>query len=475
MPVTDLHPRAEGNTEQTEPFAVAVIGAGASGVLVAAQFLRQAEATARLALIGADARAGRGVAYDTPYRSHLLNVPAGNMSAFPDDQDHFVRWLNGRLPQATAGTFAPRMLYGDYLADILAQYAARPTLQRFAATAVRLTRHNDLWQIHLTDGHRVSAACVVLALGNLLPPYDPVQLNREAVPAYVPNPWSPDVARGLAANVPVLVIGTGLTMVDVVLGLREQGHQGQIVAISRNGRLSQAHAPYTPRPLPDLPYEITSPRQALRWLRREITAAQHEGYNWRAVIDSLRPYTAVIWRQWSIGERASFLRHARSLWDIHRHRMPAQAAMLLTNLIEQKILAIHAGQITAVSATEQGVNVTWQPAGTKDTQRLTVARVINCTGPARDYTSVTLPLIAGLRDAGWLTPDPLKLGWATDDDGRLIGSDGQATPGLFTLGPPRIPGLWESLAMPEIRHQAADLGQLLAYETAQTAVTTSNP
>jgi uncharacterized NAD(P)/FAD-binding protein YdhS len=75
-----------------------------------------------------------------------------------------------------------------------------------------------------------------------------------------------------------------------------------------------------------------------------------------------------------------------------------------------------------------------------------------------------MPLIASLREAGWLTPDPLKLGWVTDDEGRLIGADGNSAAGLYTIGPLRIADLWESIAMPEIRVQAAALAKVLVAE-----------
>ena len=92
----------------TEPKLDAVIiGAGASGVLAALQ-IRRILPEAGVALIEAGARAARGLAYGTPYGAHLLNVPARNMSAFPDDPGHFVRWLAARVPSTGAETYAPR-------------------------------------------------------------------------------------------------------------------------------------------------------------------------------------------------------------------------------------------------------------------------------------------------------------------------------------------------------------------------------
>ncbi len=443
------------------PFDVAVIGAGASGALMAAQFRRNAPVQARLALIGPDQHAGRGIAYETHYRSHLLNVRAANMSAFPDDMDHFLRWLQYRDPDAHSKTFAPRSVYGDYLADLLKVPAKGfAGIIRFTGTAVELSKSNGLWSVYLDDGSSILARTVVLALGNQLPA-DPLQLQSKHMPSYWRNPWAPDVALGLPAHAPVLLIGTGQTAVDVVMSLREGGHRGPIYAISRHGRLSQEHVDFSRRPTVKLPAGLNSPVAALRWLRKEIEIARREGYDWRAVLDGIRPHTAAIWRSWSVPQRASFLRHARNLWDIHRHRVAPVIYRQIQELIAQNVLSIHCGKIDSMYAIAQGIAVNWQPTGGRELKTLQVARVINCTGPDRDYAQTNQPLIVSLRRSGWLTPDALRLGIETNNDGQLLDPDGSPVPGLFALGPLRIPALWESIAIPEIRIQAAALVKLL--------------
>lgn len=445
-----------------QAFDVAIVGAGASGTLVAAQ-LCKLWPEARVALIGNTARPARGVAYDTPYQSHLLNVCAGNMSAFPDDRDHFTRWLAQRRPTATGADFAPRAWYGDYLAEILAEALRAPVpIILITDEVVSMMRYGDRWLLQLTDSAALIARSVVLAVGNL-PPNDPLGFSAE-LSGYWSNPWRADVARHLATAAPVLIIGTGLTMVDVVLALREMGHRGPIAALSQHGRVYERHAPFTSRPLTRLPADFDSPRRALRWLRNGIERAQRKGNNWRAVIDSLRPHTAVIWQQWSPAQRASFLRHGRNLWNIHRHRVPPQVGSQLDELIAQGTLTIHAGRVLSAEATAQGVKVNWLPKDDNQPQQFDVARVINCTGPNRDYSRVNTPLITSLRKGGWLTPDPLRLGWVTDIDGRLIGVAGNSVAGLYTIGPLRIADLWESIAIPEIRVQAAALANVLIAE-----------
>lgn len=417
---------------------IAIIGAGASGTLTA---VHAAQAGSSVALIDAGARAARGLAYGTPYGAHLLNVPAGRMSAKPDEPNHFLQWLRGRMPDAHSGTFAPRASYGDYLASLL----IASDVTRVGGSAVGLTPFENGWTVHLHDGRTLEARAAVLALGNL-PPADPLRLGGDAPAEYIRDPWAPGVSLGLAPDAPVLLIGTGLTALDIAIALRHDGHRGPIHALSRNGRLPQPHAAAAARPLPSLPDAFASPRGALRWVRREVAG----GAEWRAVIDSLRTHTAAIWRGWSLAQRGSFLRHLRNLWDVHRHRFAPETG------VEVDVLR---GRIVGIEA---GLEVIWRPTGSEAVRTLRVARAVNCTGPACDYSRIDLPLVGQLRRAGWLTPDPLRLGIETDLDGRLLDRSGQVVPGLFTLGPLRRPSLWESTAIPEIRSQAVALANLLS-------------
>lgn len=427
-------------------YRAAIIGAGASGTLLAAHWRGIAPPDARIALVEAGARAARGLAYGTPYGAHLLNVPAARMSAFTDDPEHFLRWLRERMPSAIPGTFAPRALYGEYLAHVL-EGGGSSNIVRVAGTAVGITRQDGYWIVHLHDSRTIRANAVVLALGNL-PPADPIRDSEVGPPRYLRDPWAPGAAVGLERDAPVLLIGTGLTMVDIALSLRAEGHRGTLHALSRHGRLPQTHAPSTAQTLA-LPDNVDSPRRVMRWIREQISG------EWRPIIDALRPHTATIWRRWSIAQRTSFLRHAKNIWDVHRHRMAPEVAERLA----ETPLVVHAGHVERMHG---DVDVTWRDRESGESRTMKFARVINCTGPASDYARVELPLVVQLRQAGWLTPDPLGLGVETGENGALLGYDRNRVDGLFTLGPLRRPALWESTAIPEIRQQAADLARHLA-------------
>ena len=449
-------------------FHVAVVGTGASGTLVAAQFKRLAP-QGRLVIIGNEPRPARGVAYSTTFQSNLLNVPAGNMSAFPHDMSHFTNWLIHRRPHANASSFAKRELYGEYLAEIFDSVISDKTNTQYIRESVTdLSKEDDIWTIQLSNGDSIQAQTVVLAFGNFLPPNDPIDFG--AIESnYYRNPWLSDSIKNLDADAPVLLLGTGLTSIDVALSLRELGHRGIIHAISRRGRLYLTHKYHASFPLLSVPEDFKSPLGALRWIRSKVENLKSDELDWRSVIDSLRPHTATIWQSWSIAQKKSFLRHARNLWDIHRHRIAPKIAEQLNALLDEKTLQIHSGHL--ISATPNGLNanIRWQDAN-GEIQTLTVTRVINCTGPSRDYSKIQSPLIRNLRKKGFIVPDELRLGFETDSQGRFVDSKGESVQGLFTLGPTRIPALWESIAIPEIREQALNVAELIISETIEAFI-----
>lgn len=467
----------------------AILGAGASGILCALQ-LHRYQPGKRVLLIDS-AGTWRGLAYRTPYDCHLLNVRAGNMSAFPDQPEHFSRWLAERSPAATRDTFAPRRRYGDYLEQLLELCCAEPgsRIERQIGTAVSLERVGGRWVVGLAGGRSVVAAAVVLALGNPAPG-DHAWARGLTGAHYIPDPWAllEDRLQGRmdggwrsGVEAPILLVGTGLTAVDVLLSLRADGYRGQVHAISRRGLLPRGHVQHPSSPVPgELSTGVppaapaASPAIFLKWLRAEIMRAERAGGDWRAVIDALRPHHTRIWSGWTEAEKRRFLRHLRPYWEVVRHRAAPEVAAAIDGEISAGTLVVHAGRIESLREELEGVLVRWRSSPRTrrsipsplaphpgDSSDLYVQAVFNCTGPASDYSRVDHPLIAQLRGAGMLVPDPLGLGVETDAEGRMLDSAGRVIEGLWALGALRRAKLWESTAIPEIRTHAADLARRL--------------
>ena len=432
---------------------VAIIGAGFSGTLLAINLLRHDGPAATLIERG-DA-AGLGVAYGTRQSDHLLNVRAANMSAFPDRPDHFVAWLAGRNGAGGPTDFVPRALYGAYLRETLAaaQAAAPGRLTVIEGEAVGV----DGATVRLKDSGRVDADAVVLAVGNLAPQVPPGLERIADGPGYVGNPWAAGATAGLADGDTVLLIGTGLTMVDVALTLEAQGFAGRIVALSRRGLLPHRHAPATPAAQP-----LTErPRPPLSALVRSVRA-RGDAIGWRSAIDELRPFTQGIWAAAEPSERRRFLRHLRPWWDIHRHRLAPAVADRVEAMVARGRLTLLAGKSRDAQAIEDGVRVTWRPRGESEERRLDVTRVISCIGPQGDVARTDDPLLAALVSAGRIRPDGEHLGIDVEVTGRVLHADGQSDDRLFAIGPMTRGAFWEIVAVPDLRRQVWDVARYLS-------------
>ena len=432
---------------------IAIIGGGFSGSMLAAQLLRAG--AQRVTLIERAGDAGRGLAFGAADPIHLLNVRAGNMSAWPDRPGHFAEWL-GERGDATA--FAARRDFGAYVEEQLAaaeqEHPGR--LARVQADAVDLVERDTGVSVTLADGATIDADAAVLAIGNLPPPPPGRQLATLPEGLWVADPWAGDIAAGLGADDKVLVIGTGLTMVDVVVLLEERGFKGSILALSRRGLIPQAHAdgPHA-EPRQEMPGTTAS------HLLREIRT-RGEAIGWRHAVDQLRPFTQRLWKAASDAERSRFLRHLRPWWDIHRHRIAQRVSARVAAMIERGQLRVAAGKIASVEADGDRAAVSWRPRGSEQLGRIEVARIINCTGPEADLPRSPEPLLKALFERGAIRPGPVGLGIDVDDQMRVLGKDGTPDRRLYAVGPITRGLLWEIVAVPDIRGQVADVAARLA-------------
>ncbi|MER6122459.1 FAD/NAD(P)-binding protein [Streptomyces sp. NPDC001795] len=443
-------------------YALAIVGAGAAGALTAIQLCETAarrRTPLELVLVDPAPEAGRGTAYATPDPRHRLNVPAGGMSCYPDDPGHFTRWLcrHGE-PNVTAADFVTRYRFGAYLADTLGQAIVRAhgvaRVRRVRARAEGCADTADgRLELRLTDGELLTADGAVLATGPAAGNAAWAPPGLRSSPRFIATPWAPAALDGpLADTADVLLVGTGLTAVDLALTLDRPGRT--MHAVSRGGLLPQPHAltPAGEMPAPEGLYGAS-----LDGLRRAVY--RHAGRalrlhgDWRPALDSLRPHTAHLWRNLTLQEREEFLERDGALWNTHRHRMAPATAEALARLRAARRLRVYSGGVAAAHAERDGT----MTVTLADGRTLHAGWVIDCTGPGRHLDD---PLWRSLVDAGAAVPGPLGMGVATRD-GRLLDDLGRTVRPLFTLGAPRRGELWETTAIPEIRVQAAAMAQEL--------------
>ena len=373
------------------------------------------------------------------------------MSAWSGEPSHFANWYaaSGGGPR----DFAKRCTYGRYLGEILDDAVASGETQIVSACATAAQRMADGWRLGLEDGSTIEASALVLAIGN----QEPALLDAFAGvrTRVIRNPWGVE-ARGAveelaATGDDVLLVGTGLTMIDVVLSLDAAGHQGKIVAISRRGLVPRSHTDFNPAPVTagKLPSRLGP---LLRWLR---TRSAEVG--WRAAVDSLRPHSQRLWQQFSSEEQRRFLRHARPWWDVHRHRIAAEVATTIARLVGEGRLEIVAGQVASARTTEWGVEVQYRRRGSAKGQTAPFAYAFNCTGPLHSMTKSEDPLLRDLLDGGLVQPDELDIGLDIDAHWR-------AAERMWAIGPLTKGRYWEITAVPDIREQAAAIADDIERE-----------
>jgi uncharacterized NAD(P)/FAD-binding protein YdhS len=454
---------------------IAIVGAGFCGTITAVNLLRQPHTgPLRILLIDREPHA-RGVAYAAHPFPYLLNVPASRMSALSSDPLHFLRYAQQTMPAVTAEDFLPRAVYGDYLEEVLlsAQREAAPhvRLERVTGTvsSIQIWRPGHTFILGFAGGHEITATEVVLAMGNPPPAEIPgTDALREST-RLIENPWTAQPA--VEGDESVLVIGTGLTMADVVGAIQQLGRgPARVHAISRHGLLPprqtafrHSHSEFDPLPL--LRAASVSTRQLFRLVRQYSREAQDRGGDWREAITFVRTLVPRLWAKLPVRERRRFVRHARAYWDIHRHRLPPSVRSAIDTLRDAQRLTVHAGRILRLEPVGDQVRVTWRPRGQDETAVLLVDRVVNCTGPDYRCRSSRDPLIGNLVANGLIQPDELDTGLRTVSTGRVLNLMGHATRGLYYVGPMLRADHWEATAVQELREHAERLARQLALQT----------
>jgi uncharacterized NAD(P)/FAD-binding protein YdhS len=448
-------------------YSVVIVGGGFSGAVLAAQLTRQGNDVFSVMVVDRSSVRARGVAYGTHCGGHLLNVPAGSMSAFPDQPDHFLRWAQTHYDRAvTAARFLPRRIYGQYIEWLLAEAAeAHPGKIAWRNDQVEsVTRSGEAATVRLRSGKAITADKVVLALGNFAPAASSLPETLRGSRSYIPNPWAQGALYGTENDDRILLVGSGLTSIDMVVALRARGFKGVIHLLSRHGLLPQRHKPVQAWPAFGNQTALRTTRGLTRLVRQQVEAAERHGSDWRAVIDSLRPFSSAIWQALPIKEKRRFLRHVRPYWEVHRHRVAPEIGCLLEQQLGAGEIETHAGRMVDCQEREDKVEVIFRDCKTREHVGLTVDRVLNCTGPETDCRKLNDPLVDDLLRQGLVRPDPLHIGLDVAEDGALIDAQGVPSSVMYTVGPARKGRLWETTAVPEIRQQVAGLASLLTAE-----------
>ena len=455
---------------------IGIIGSGFAGMMTAVQLVHQSNQAFEIVLIDEDENFNKGIAYKPYSDKHLLNVVTGKMSAFPYQPDHFLDWVmqksefKNKERLLIANSFLPRKIYGEYLCSIWEETKNIAFSKQIKITVINcLVCDLDIVEYHvdlqLGNGIQLSVDHCVIATGNHIPRNPSIQnMDFYRSPNYFQNPWKIESVKGLRGNLPVLIIGNGLTMVDAVFGLLEQGFQAKIYSISPHGFniLPHRHNGMKYNQLVDSLGKEMRLYDLVKTVLLHIRKVREFGISAEPIIDSLRPKSQKIWRSLTDEEKELFLSRFRHLWGVARHRIPLHSHDKIQQLRIDGKLHIHSGRLMNMHESAESVNVEYFDKKEKKLKEIKVSRVINCTGPETDLMNLQNHFLKKCLIKGILKQDKLKLGIQTDiDTFQIIKFDGVTHSNLYTLGSNLKGELWESTAVNEIRDQAERLAQQL--------------
>ncbi|MFC6337977.1 NAD(P)-binding protein [Pseudomonas sp. CCM 7891] len=454
---------------------VLIVGGGLSGTMLAAQLLRQ-PGERQILVIEPRSELGRGEAYSAVELGHTLNGNAARMSVDPDNADDLTQWLTeyiaaGGWPESdqqhvpVSELFPPRGIFGLYAQQRLAEAQAHShsTIEHIRAEVIDLQVDECSTRLTLDNGQQLRGAFAVLATG-MFPATRTPQTTSSGLNAATVDPWDVEAMTQLDSQSTVLIIGSGLTMVDAVVSLEQAGHRGPIEIFSRHGLLP--HVRRQPPGWADFLAEdhaLCSPRQLVREVRRQCHAALDQDVDWQAPLDTVRAHIGRLWSQASEREKRQFVRHVRPWWESHHHRSPPLSAELVARLHGEGRLRIHAASFKGVESSASGeVRILLRRRGEQQTTLVTGAALINSSGIEYDWRRVDRPLPRQLLARGLIQPGPLALGIAAHVSGAVLDVDGHVSQRLFAMGPPLRGMWWESTAVTDVASQAKALAARLA-------------
>lgn len=413
----------------------AIIGGGYSGAIATIALLKRLPPGHSITIYDPGNEIGRGIAYARGPDHRLLNVAAHTVALIPDEKGDFCTWAVNRFRdadryrEADGAYFFPRPWFGTYMQERLASaIAGNPdvVLEHRKSIALAVEREGEHLLVRSADGaHAFDRA--IFAIGNA-PPSPIRMLESCESPIVEQSAWEFNPKR-VPSDARIVIVGSGLTMADVVADLEACGHRGPITCISRNGRRPHpsvgVRAEFTPDE--EGPPPATA-RQLVRRVRAWAADTVAQGGRWISCVDHVIRHTPALWRALSPIERSRLRRHARSLWEIHRYKMPPAAHRRIEGLIA-------AGRFTHLKAKVLGiVRGGVQVRETNGVRTVPADIVINASGFDATYGTSLAPLSALFEASGFEAGRIVKDGFAVDDHGRLLQTQPDVRGRLYGLG-----------------------------------------
>ncbi|SFB54555.1 Uncharacterized NAD(P)/FAD-binding protein YdhS [Amycolatopsis marina] len=402
---------------------IGIIGAGAAGVSLLDALSLTEPPPSGVTVFEGSSCLWRGRAYQPDVDAVRVNAPPALMSIRHDDQLHYTRWLaehDGHLDTLLGVPIVPRAVYGEYL-----EATAMAAISRLRHRGCHVSVIND-WVtgysplLTRTGGtHTLDHAVLCVGGGRPLDHY-----GLEGSPGFVLEPYP--LARtlyGVPDGSHVVVIGSGLTAVDIVAALAANGHSGPITLLSRQGVLPYVQQTpvklefrhLTRENLPDtfaglvaamraelgedlapLAAEITGAEDAVERLRRQLSEVDSPHPGRRMLSAAVHMFGPVVWPRLPAGERTVLrTQHFRTITSLASPMVPGNAEILL-RLFDSGQLRLMSG-VPKIEPAMRGFRV-------RGARELSADVVLNAVNPpAHAIPARTEPLVSSLLDAGVIT------------------------------------------------------------------------
>ena len=448
-------------------YDLVIVGGGAAGLILLANTFEKATSPLSIAMINTGYPTGKGIAYSTKNSNHLLNVRVSRMSAFTSDANHFTNWILSKPEyrdyhhENLGERFVARKIYGEYLEDLYQSLVKSENkniqFDLIIDEVIDIKKTDNGFDIKLKNHESIDGKKVVLCTGNQPPISLPGISNLKSSNKVFINPWDDRAVENIDPNQPVFIVGAGLTMVDTVVSLIDQGFKNKIIVVSKHGAIPMAH----PVTRVSVPHPEKAPASDIHEIYSELkskirSAIDHTEWH-EPVLEAVRPFTQKIWQELPIEQKNRFLRHINHRWAKLRHRLPHKVHDFIQSLIDSNQIELYAGKLEDVQDNGTDLTIRFFDKSTESSSTIKAQRIINCIGPEGDFHKVENPLLKNMLTSGLIAKDPLSLGFNATGKGEIINKDGEVVPNLFTIGSGLRGILWESTAIPELRVQAHEM------------------
>ncbi|KWT69567.1 MULTISPECIES: FAD/NAD(P)-binding protein [unclassified Variovorax] len=454
-----------------------VVGGGFSAASLVVQLLRCARLSVEIVIVESRANVGCGLAYSATDSDYRLNAPLDVHWIDPNRPLELRHWFEERgileadpaCMTSNGLVFLRRSDLGKYLTDTIdgASRAAPAgsSIRHVRDTATSVALDRGVYQVQCAKGGIIDGEMLVIATGNPVPalrtPFSPA---HEVNPRIIGNPLEPGCLDHIPKSARVLVVGSGLTALDIASTFVRRQHMGGILVVSRRGYRPSSQSPESLR-LPPKPVELGTaippfiegePATIAAWtraLRKQIRRDVAEGKTWFAAFDSVRDVVWKLWPRLSTREKLKFLNRLRVFYDVHRFRTPPMNEELVATAERGGDVRYAAAALLGVEASPSHVNVLLSEGSGGQSKWHQFDFVVNCTGLDAGSAWRRNALLRSLLEQGLLRLHPTGIGFDVSEQCEAFDSRGVPQPTLRVIGPPTAGAFGDPVAIPFIANQ----------------------